>query len=197
MSEASNPFPPVLRQELIHAKEQGQKITERKSLSVLALLGLGSLQLGPLTDTYQLLFIVPLIALCFDVLELEQKFCVRRIGAFLEHFSDNMLEREWESYVNDRRGGFSLSIGEHILSLLAYLAPMVLLFHIRGDCLLDGAQSPSMCSRILNPGVVLWFASLFAIHILGVWYARKNLRLLRSAAHRLADCKNEDFPVDL
>jgi len=164
MQNSFNPLPPILRQELINAKEQGQKLADRKILIVLAFLGIGSIQIDSHTHVYTLLWIIPLVACCFDFLELEQKYCVRRIGAFLQFNSDNPLEKAWESFACAKRGGVRLRLGDMILSLLTYVAPLLLLVHIQADCQLETASASVMCSRIIGIRTIIWFVTLGILH---------------------------------
>jgi hypothetical protein len=197
MENSTNPLPAVLRQELINAKEQGQKLSDRKILIVIALLGIGSIQIDSHTHVYQLLWIVPLIACCFDFLELEQKYCVRRIGAFLQYHSDNLLEKTWETYVSSRRGGVRLRLGDIILSVLTYIAPLLLLYHIQVDCQLVKLSTPAMCSRILNIKIITWFVALGLLHLIALFEAGKALKKLKIGARDAPISDHENDSVDL
>jgi hypothetical protein len=192
MQNSINPLPSILRQELINAKEQGQKLADRKVLIVLALLGIGSIQIDSHTHVYTLLWIIPLIACCFDLLELEQKYCVRRIGAFLQFNSDNPLEKAWESYACGKRGGVRLHLGDIVLSVLTYVAPLLLLYHIQADCQLGTVSAPIMCSRIVSIRTIIWFVALGILHLFALVEAGRKLEDLKKEAVHIAKISDRE-----
>lgn len=82
-------FESKLWQEQFNAMERAFKLEERKCLFVVSLFGIGGASfVGGVSKGFAYLyFLIPLVAVAFDVLILSQKYAIRRIGYFLSQYS--------------------------------------------------------------------------------------------------------------
>lgn len=92
-----------LRQEQFDTMERSFKSEEKKILFILALFGVGGYNTGMMKEFGYLYYFIPLLAIAFDVLITRQAFSVRRIGVFLREHSTDLLEKEWETFVDKHR----------------------------------------------------------------------------------------------
>jgi hypothetical protein len=90
-----------LRAEIAAIQSERDQLIRHKIAFVIGLFGIGSVKFSPHVNTVALLYMVPLVAIAFDMYIVGKEFRVRRAGAFfLKHFAkapDN--ERDWEAFV--------------------------------------------------------------------------------------------------
>jgi uncharacterized membrane protein YjdF len=87
----------------------------RKLSFVTALFGLGSLVFRGVQLT-PLLYLVPVVSLCYDIYIFAEDYKVKRIGAFIEMVGAELsaadpicdLERRWEKFLGEHREPFAL-----------------------------------------------------------------------------------------
>ena len=99
-----------LRAEKLKAQDTRGTYTEKKLAYATALLGFGALgtNLGQLSalggiNLGLLLYLVPVVALAFDLYILGEDYSVKRIGAFLARKTTDPLEKEWEAWAAKNR----------------------------------------------------------------------------------------------
>ena len=103
-----------LRAEKLNSQASRFKYTLQKLSYATVLLGVGSLNvdlvqvsaLGPINLGF-LLYLVPWVALAFDLYIMGEDFSVKRFGAFLGANSPEPLERHWEEWVSQNRDPFA------------------------------------------------------------------------------------------
>ena len=93
-----------LHKEMSETQQRRHKLDILKIGFVTALLGFGSIKLKDFLSFYQILYLVPLAAVFFDLLIMGEHYSKRRIGAFLRIKSK--LERNFEKYVSKKRDKF-------------------------------------------------------------------------------------------
>lgn len=113
-----------LRHELGETQKRRHRLGILKISFVTALLGFGSVRIEQFASFYPVLYLVPLVAVFFDLLVMGEHFSIRRLGAFLRLHSTDELEREWEGFVAKNRDRFfkNGSLGFTILSFVAAIA---------------------------------------------------------------------------
>ena len=97
----------------------------RKLVYATGLLGLGSIKPGA-ADLSPLLYVVPFLALAFDLYILGEDYSVKRIGAYLGAASCDPLERRWEQWVADNRDPFAPFAMPLLTNILVAAAAVVL-----------------------------------------------------------------------
>jgi len=95
-----------LRDEKLATEEVRANYTFRKLAYATALLGAGSLSFERL-DLSFLLYLVPFVAIAFDLYILAEDYSVKRIGAFLGASSPDAVERHWEKWIAQNRDRFA------------------------------------------------------------------------------------------
>lgn len=121
-----------LREELLQIKEQSFERTKQKTLFVISLLGLGSLSTADsfILHFYSLLYLVPIVCFCYDVLYIGDKFAARRIGSFLRQYGNDRMSKSWETFVAGMRGPAWLYwFGEVGITVATILSSMIILYH--------------------------------------------------------------------
>jgi len=110
--------------------QRRRKLELLKITFVSALLGFGAIKTGNLLTFHQALYLVPLVAVFFDMLIMGEHFSIRRIGAFIRLFSSDRLEEEWEKFVCKNRDKFFKN-GSRGFTLLSFVAAGALLHKLR------------------------------------------------------------------
>ena len=137
------------------------------------LLALGSLKPGSV-DLSPLLYLVPFLAMAFDLYILGEDYSVKRIGAFLRANSTDALEQRWEDWVSRNRDDFAPFAMPILTNILSAAAALVL-----------WSQPHD------SPTKIIWFAWLpFAflpIWALFFYYAYLRERVIKKAEESAAD----------
>ena len=123
-----------LRAEKFNAQESRSKYTLQKLSYATVLLGVGSLNvdilqigaLGPINLGF-LLYLVPWVALAFDLYIMGEDYSVKRFGAFLGANSPDGLERHWERWVSRNRDPFAPT-AMPILNMLLLLGAAIMIW---------------------------------------------------------------------
>ena len=123
-----------LREELLQIKQQSFERTKQKTLLVITLLGLGSLSIKDsfVLHFYSLLYLVPVVCFCYDVLYMGDKFAARRIGSFVRQYGKDGMSRAWEIFVaspNIRGPWWLYWFGEIGITITAAISSVIILFH--------------------------------------------------------------------
>lgn len=111
-----------LRNELI--SNQGHRATfiKLKLTFVVGLLGLGAISGSQSVTTAPLLYLVPIVALVFDLYILGEDFGIKRIGHFIKSSPAAPIEEHiWENVVDSVRDRYTYYAGP-LTSLIAILA---------------------------------------------------------------------------
>ena len=123
-----------LRAEKLKAQDTRGTYTEKKLAYATALLGFGALgtNLGQLSalgsiNLGLLLYLVPVVALAFDLYILGEDYSVKRIGAFLARKTTDPLEKEWEAWAAKNRDPFA-PLAMPILTSALLLASVFILW---------------------------------------------------------------------
>ena len=125
-------FREKLRDELISAQQTRASLVREKMVFVIGALGVGALSQG-WREAPALLYLVPLIAISFDLYIAGENFGVRRAGAFLAAKSASASEDElaWESFAEANRDPFS-RIANPLVSVLAVAGAAAVLWPSAG-----------------------------------------------------------------
>jgi hypothetical protein len=114
-------------------KEHRFLFVQRKLFFISALLGLGSINLlksGTVSDINfsGIAYLVPFIAIAYDIFIFAEDFKVKRIGAFLREICISTCrdEIDWELYVNKNREPSAI-YGTGLLTILAFIAATVII----------------------------------------------------------------------
>ena len=151
-----------LHAELAEAQSRRHKFDVLKISFVTALLGIGGVKPGGATSLQQLLYLVPLVAVLFDLLVMGQHFSIRRIGAFLRHFPESPAEEKYEKFVSGYRDSF-FKWGSRGFTAVAYFASVALLWATTGG--VTGFE-------------LAWFVVLLLIYVAIVWKGHAILKRL-------------------
>jgi uncharacterized membrane protein YhaH (DUF805 family) len=118
-------------------KEHRFLFVQRKLFFIGALLGLGSINLLNSKNVSDINFsgiayLVPFIAIAYDIFIFAEDFKVKRIGAFIREICTSTCrdEIDWELYVNKNREP-SAVYGTGLLTILAFIAATVII-HLNG-----------------------------------------------------------------
>jgi hypothetical protein len=114
-----------LRAEKLQAQTARTKYVTQKLAYAAGLLALGSLKPGS-ADLSGLLYLVPFLALAFDLYILGEDYSVKRIGLFFRRESTDELEKRWEDWVSENRDPFAQVALPILTSILGLAATLVL-----------------------------------------------------------------------
>jgi hypothetical protein len=151
-----------LHKEIRDTQLRRHKLDLFKITFVTALLGFGSVKVGEILSFYQTLYLVPLVAVFFDLLIMGEHFSIRRIGAFLRLHSPDSLEREWQKFVGDNRDRFFKS-GSRGFTMLSYIGAIALLHKAKGN---------------LNWPEWIWFIVILGAFIILIFQGGSRLKQL-------------------
>ena len=112
-----------LQEEKLRTQASRTTYVTRKLAYATGLLGLGSLNVGS-ADLTPLLYLVPFLALAFDLYILGEDYSVKRIGVFLGTASDDDLEKRWEGWVSRNRDPFAQFAMPLLTNVLAAVAAL-------------------------------------------------------------------------
>jgi len=120
----------ALHEEKVTAQNERASYVTRKLAFVTLLFGISSLDLGlEMEQVYWLLYLIPMVAICYDSHITSADARVKRIGAFLGRHPGSMageVERQWESFSSVYRSPFA-PFADLSLSLIVTLAAAVYL----------------------------------------------------------------------
>lgn len=123
--EVSVDFIKHLRDEKLQTQTSRGKYVTQKLAYATGLLALGSLK--PFSaDLSRLLYLVPFLALAFDLYILGEDYSVKRIGAFFCYHSPDGLEKDWEGWVSKNRDPFAPIAMPLLTTVLAATAAFAL-----------------------------------------------------------------------
>lgn len=142
-----------LRQEIAETQKRRQKLDLLKIGFVSALLGFGSVKIQDIVSFYRMLYIVPLVAVFFDMLIMGEHFSIKRIGAFLRIKSPDDIEKEYETFVAKNRDKY-FKYGSRGFTVLSFIAAFYILTVYQGDSSIKD-----------NIGNIIWFIGIFVSYI--------------------------------
>lgn len=156
-----------LHSEKLKAEETRTTYTLRKLAYATTLLGIGSLSIKfGQVDLSLILYLVPWVALAFDLYILGEDYSVKRFGAFLGANSPDDLEQLWEKWISQNRDPFA-PIAMPLLTTLLVLGATTVIW-VRGLA----------ASQVFLGWLILTVLSTW---ILFAFYQTLRKRALRSA----------------
>ena len=129
---------------------------------VTALLGFGGIHIQEVSSFYQALYLVPLVAVFFDLLIMGEHISIRRMGTYLRLYSEED-EKTYEGYVMRHRDKF-ITVGLAGFTTLSFVAAFFLL----------RVTKVKMNDRVSLVDIV-WFTSLFISFVISVFYAHRRI----------------------
>lgn len=151
-----------LRQEIAETQKRRQKLDILKIGFVSALLGFGSTKIQDLASFYHVLYIVPLVAIFFDMLIMGEHFSIKRIGAFLRIKSHESIEKEYENFVAKNRDIY-FKYGYRGFTVLSIIIAFYILTIYQMNILMNDC---------------IWFAGIFISYILVLILGTRELNKL-------------------
>lgn len=100
-------FNDKLRIEISETQKSRKDYVIKKITFLLTLIGIGSIKIADHIDMYKLHYIIPAIAVGFDLYIAGEDFSIKRIGKFLSIHS-HKDERNYETFVSNHRDYFSI-----------------------------------------------------------------------------------------
>lgn len=125
MNDQEIQFIEHLHNEKISAQETRSKYVIKKLVFATVLLGAGSSNISNY-DFEALLYIVPFLAIVFDLYILGEDYGIKRLGIFLKETTTVSLEEKWEIWVHDNRDKFSAISMPFLTSLICVSAYSIL-----------------------------------------------------------------------
>ena len=162
MDPANSDFIRNLREEKLHAQGARNTLTVQKLGYATALLGLGSLniKIGQF-DLGILAYLIPWVALAFDLYIMGEDYSVKRLGNFLKTASSDPLEQRWENWVAKNRDPFS-----------PWAMPVLTTLVQASSVFIISSQNPAMLS-------VGWFWAWLGVTLSLTWLLFFYYRWLR------------------
>lgn len=150
-----------LRDEKIRTQEARNHLTIQKLTFATALIGLGAIKLeAGVVNTSLLAYLTPWVAIVFDFYILGEDYSVKRLGAFLQAYSGETLERRWEKWVSQHRDPFSAWAMPILTTLILGASALVLL------------STPQANS----PGILIGWAAATLLISWGIFFWYRRLR---------------------
>ena len=115
MKENDQEFLRALHEEKIRTQNERTQLITMKLAFIAVLFGLGSVNMGirfDIADIFWLLYIIPLVAISYDLYIMSADSRIKRIGAFLGRNPVSLAgkaEREWERFCASYRDGMAPS----------------------------------------------------------------------------------------
>ena len=109
-----------LTNEKLQSQERRGSLVSRKLSWVTGLFALGAIKLPLEIESQVLLYLVPIVALIFDLYILGKNFGIKRMGAFVKKYHKTSPEAQWERWLAGRRDRFSwyaLSLSTIVITL--------------------------------------------------------------------------------
>ena len=184
-------FVSILRDELLQIKQQSFERTKQKTLLVITLLGIGSLSVtnSLILHFYSLLYLVPVVCFCYDVLYLGDKYAARRIGSFMRQYGKDGMSKAWEVFVATpgiRGPSWLYWMGEVGITIIAMLSALIILFHRLREQ--NSGIKEFVAPLILNIGLLI---VLYSINKL----AKRRYNFLDNVTH--VDNQNHNLIINI
>jgi hypothetical protein len=120
-------FSEYLHQEILHHKEKRSSFVLQKLAFIVALFGVVSMN-NPFSSPDQIdwqwiIYMIPFVALAYDIYIFSEDFKVKRLGKFIRHsIYSSECEKEWEKYVYNWREPYAI-IGSLVLTSITIIGP--------------------------------------------------------------------------
>jgi 4-hydroxybenzoate polyprenyltransferase len=127
MDSSDKEFLRALHEEKIRTQTERADYITKKLAFITVLFGLSSVNLGSFTEIFWLLYLIPLISICYDLYIMSADSRIKRIGTFLgRHPGSNAgeAEKQWEKFCIDYRDGLAPS-ANMFFSILVTMAAAV------------------------------------------------------------------------
>ena len=129
---------------------------------VTALLGFGGIHIQEVSSFYQALYLVPLIAVFFDLLIMGEHISIRRMGTYLRLHSEED-EKTYEDYVMRHRDKF-ITVGLVGFTTLSFVAAFFLL-----------RVTKIKMNDTVSLADIGWFTGLFTLFVTSAVYAHRRI----------------------
>ena len=123
--EKTEAFLTHLQEEKLKTQAARNAYVMRKLIYATGLLGLGAIK-APSVDLRGALYLVPFLALAFDLYIMGEDYSIKRIGAFLGAVSQDPRERDWEDWISRNRDPFAPFAMPLLTTVLSAAAAAVL-----------------------------------------------------------------------
>ena len=130
MESSVDEFIRTLHEEKLNTMKEREKYARDKILFVLGIMGFGSLNFGVSGfKSSEILFIVPLVAIGYDLYINAYDEGIKRIGAFLRrpNSCSSKCEKDYEIYVAGKRGKYA-PIANVLFSLIGTIGALFIVF---------------------------------------------------------------------
>jgi drug/metabolite transporter (DMT)-like permease len=154
-----------LTNEKLKSQERRGALASRKLGWITGLFALGAVKLPLEIESQVLLYLVPVVALVFDLYILGENFGIKRMGAFVKEFHPNCPEAQWERWLAGRRDRFSW-----------YALPLSTIVITLGSTFL-------LCAHGNNWVLGSWLAFVSSVGFGIYLYANKVLKELDTVGH--------------
>ncbi len=116
-----------MHEEKLESQKRRADFNIKKFLFVGSLFSIGATKISDDYELTLILYIVPAISICFDLMILGEDYGIKRIGAFIRKNCVGTLDSNWEISLPDTRDKFA-PIGIHMLTILVLISCVVILW---------------------------------------------------------------------
>ncbi len=166
MEDSDREFLRALHEEKIRTQNERADYVTRKLAFVTVLFGISSVNLGiRIADIYWLLYLIPLVAISYDLYIMSADSRIKRIGIFLGRHPASRAgsaEKEWEFFCTDYRDGLAPSANVFFSIIVTLGAAMFI--HTQQSAL----------EGYLRLGFAAWLTISLAV-IISMWVRHQNL----------------------
>lgn len=146
-----------LHTEKIRSQEERAKYNAHKITFIIGFISLGSFQIANVLNLNWLLYLVPVIAICFDLYIDAANSSIKKMGLFLRRNSKSTLEKKWEMFSSENRN-YLAPISNFIITIVSTLISFYGIY----------------ASKKYQLGIwVLWYIIVFLIEII-LWIIHIN-----------------------
>ena len=153
-------FLQTIHNEKIKTQTERATYTTSKLAFIIGLFGLGSLKIGTV-DSYWLLYLIPLVAIGYDLYICAADLSIKKIGAFLRSNElTSKCEKDWEKFSAEKRGKIAPFANTHFTFIVTVAAAIYIYME-------------QIKTGVFYIGFLLWFTT-FLIIILLMWLIHKK-----------------------
>ena len=116
-----------MHEEKLASQKRRSEFNIKKFVFIGALFTVGAAKLPEEIDLSLILYIVPLISICFDLYILGEDYGIKRIGGFISLNYQNTIDSNWEDWVGKKRDPFA-TFAVPLLSLVILVACCAILW---------------------------------------------------------------------
>ena len=116
-----------MHEEKLESQRRRADFNIRKFLFVGALFSVGAAKLPKDIDLTLVLYIVPVISICFDLFILGEDYGIKRIGGFIRNNCPDTVDASWEVWIGSKRDPFA-TFAVPLLTLLVLTACVAIIW---------------------------------------------------------------------